>query len=492
MVQGAPARAHALGRGLRPPAGPRRSDRPQSVQAQDAAGAALAPGPGPVGRAALPRLHRRPGRRRDDGRHAVPRAACRAGHTHTWQVEAVDARGQATPSRVRTLRIDATAPTLRSRSSGKRAARAARCGSSSGRRRQGLGLKNIRVDYGDKRVEPARRRSAAATLPARQLQAARDAARQGGQRPARKSGCGSSRDPARGPPAAGARWPAAADGHPQRDARLVLGRRASSPTSRRARRAPPALVAAGAEIVDVGGESARGGPPAGRGGRGDRARGAAGRRIVAEHDVLVSVDTYKPAVAEAAVAAGAGIVNDVSGLRDPALAEVCARTGAALVLMHTRGGAARGRCSIPAPTTTWSRTSSGSCRARSRSRARAGWPRSRSSSTPGPDFAKTPAQTVAVLRRLDALRALGRPLLLAASRKDFVGAITGRAPAERDAGDAGGARRRRRRGRVDPARARRRRGGRLPRRAVGAARRARARAPRRASHPSASRSASLL
>jgi dihydropteroate synthase len=53
---------------------------------------------------------------------------------------------------------------------------------------------------------------------------------------------------------------------------------------------------------------------------------------------------------------------------------------------------------------------------------------------PGPDFAKTPAQTVAVLRRLDALRAFGRPILLAASRKDFVGAITGRAPAERDPG----------------------------------------------------------
>ena len=53
---------------------------------------------------------------------------------------------------------------------------------------------------------------------------------------------------------------------------------------------------------------------------------------------------------------------------------------------------------------------------------------------PGPDFAKTPAQTVAVLRRLDAVRALGRPVLLAVSRKDFVGALTGRAPAERDPG----------------------------------------------------------
>jgi dihydropteroate synthase len=53
---------------------------------------------------------------------------------------------------------------------------------------------------------------------------------------------------------------------------------------------------------------------------------------------------------------------------------------------------------------------------------------------PGPDFAKTPAQTVAVLRRLDAVLALGRPVLLAVSRKDFVGALTGRPPAERLAG----------------------------------------------------------
>src|SRR3954454_7671157 len=53
---------------------------------------------------------------------------------------------------------------------------------------------------------------------------------------------------------------------------------------------------------------------------------------------------------------------------------------------------------------------------------------------PGPDFAKTPAQTVAVLRRLDAVRALGRPVLLAVSRKDFIGAITGRAARDRGAG----------------------------------------------------------
>jgi dihydropteroate synthase len=53
---------------------------------------------------------------------------------------------------------------------------------------------------------------------------------------------------------------------------------------------------------------------------------------------------------------------------------------------------------------------------------------------PGPDFAKTPAQTIAVLRRLDLVHELGRPILLAVSRKDFIGAVTGRSPRERDAG----------------------------------------------------------
>ena len=97
-----------------------------------------------------------------------------------------------------------------------------------------------------------------------------------------------------------------------------------------------AHVAAGAAIVDVGGESAVGGrPPIAASEEIERVSPLV-ERIVAEHDVLVSVDTYKPEVAEAAIAAGAGMVNDVSGLRDPALADVCARSGAALVVMHTR------------------------------------------------------------------------------------------------------------------------------------------------------------
>jgi dihydropteroate synthase len=191
-------------------------------------------------------------------------------------------------------------------------------------------------------------------------------------------------------------------------------------------------VAAGAAILDVGGESAVGGrPPVAAAEEIERVVPVI-ERIVAEHDVLVSVDTYKPEVAEAAIAAGAGMVNDVSGLRDPALADVCARTGAALVVMHTR----------VAPKATLLDPGAyddvvadvvgflGERVALARSRGVGEW---QLVLDPGPDFAKTPAQTVAVLRRLREVGALGHPVLLAVSRKDFLGAITGRGPAERGA-----------------------------------------------------------
>ena len=179
-------------------------------------------------------------------------------------------------------------------------------------------------------------------------------------------------------------------------------------------------------------------------------------RLAGELGALVSVDTYKPAVAEAAIAAGAAIVNDVSGLRDPALAAVCARTGAALVLMHTRA-APKQTLLTPSSTTTSSPTSSAFLRERMEAaRARGHARRAAHRSTPAPTSPRRPAQTVAVLARLEALHALGRPLLLAVSRKDFVGALTA---ARRASGSPGtlaalGARRRRRRAR--PARPRRR------------------------------------
>jgi dihydropteroate synthase len=193
-----------------------------------------------------------------------------------------------------------------------------------------------------------------------------------------------------------------------------------------------ALVAAGAGIVDVGGESARG----------DRPAVSAAEEIarveelvagLARGGVLVSVDTYKTEVAEAAIAAGASIVNDVSGLRDPGLASLCARTGAALVLMHT-AVEPKGTLLDPATYEDVVAEVVAFLRERIALAVSAGMSEEQLILDPGPDFAKTPAQTVAILRRLDALRAFGRPILLAASRKDFVGAITGRAPAERDPG----------------------------------------------------------
>jgi dihydropteroate synthase len=133
------------------------------------------------------------------------------------------------------------------------------------------------------------------------------------------------------------------------------------------------------------------------------------------------------------VAAGASIVNDVSGLLDPGLADVCASTGAALVLMHTRAAPKQkvldrgldGRIVTDVL---------GFLRERMAIAVERGVAAEQLILDPGPDFAKTPAQTVDVLRALPALHGLGRPVLLAASRKDFVGALTGRAPRERLAG----------------------------------------------------------
>ena len=193
-----------------------------------------------------------------------------------------------------------------------------------------------------------------------------------------------------------------------------------------------ALVEAGAAVIDVGGETASGLEPA------VAAADEAARvvpvieRIVAELDVIVSVDTYKPLVAGAALAAGAHLVNDVSGLRDEAMAALCARTGAGLVLMHTRVEP-KGTLLDPGFYDDVVEDVRSFLAERMRAALTAGVAAEQLLLDPGPDFAKTPAQTVAVLRRLDVLHALGRPLLLPVSRKDFLGAITGRAARDRGA-----------------------------------------------------------
>jgi len=191
-----------------------------------------------------------------------------------------------------------------------------------------------------------------------------------------------------------------------------------------------ALVAAGAAIVDVGGES----------GRTDRTAVSEGEEIarvvplierLAATGVPVSVDTWRAEPARAALGAGAAMVNDVSGLSDPLLAALCAEAGAGLVITHTRlapktkGFPAYGDVVADVLELLGRRCNA----ARER-----GVEVDQLVFDPGIDLAKTPAESIELLRRLPELEALARPLLLAISRKDFVGALTGRAPGERDAG----------------------------------------------------------
>jgi dihydropteroate synthase len=193
-----------------------------------------------------------------------------------------------------------------------------------------------------------------------------------------------------------------------------------------------ALLEAGADLIDIGGESARGDRPAVSAQEEASRVTALVARVAGDLGAVVSVDTYKPEVAEAAIAAGAVLVNDVSGLRDVALADVCARTGAGLVVMHTRA-APKATLLHPDAYDDVVADVASFLRERMDVAVARGVDPSQIVLDPGPDFAKTPAQTVAVLRRLDVLHALGRPILLAISRKDFLGAITGRPARERDA-----------------------------------------------------------
>ncbi len=193
------------------------------------------------------------------------------------------------------------------------------------------------------------------------------------------------------------------------------------------------LMAAGADIVDIGGESASTGSPPVEVGEEIARVVPLVERVAGEFGALVSVDTYKPAVARAAIAAGAQIVNDVSGLRDPALAEVCADSGAALVLMHTRA-APRERLQDPDLYHDVTAEVLDFLAARMELALAHGVQLEQLILDPGPDFAKTPAQTIGLLSELERLHELGRPLLMAISRKDFIGALTGRAPRERLAG----------------------------------------------------------
>lgn len=193
------------------------------------------------------------------------------------------------------------------------------------------------------------------------------------------------------------------------------------------------LLRCGADILDVGGESASTDRPPVEVEQEIERVVPLIERVVAELGAIVSVDTYKPAVARAAIAAGASIVNDVSGLRDLELAEVCAHTGAALVVMHTRA-APKQRMQDPDLYEDVVRDVLAFLGERIALALGAGVAREQLIVDPGPDFAKTPAQTIALLAEVSRLHSLGLPLLMAISRKDFIGALTGRAPRARLAG----------------------------------------------------------
>ncbi|MFT4048672.1 MAG: dihydropteroate synthase [Solirubrobacterales bacterium] len=191
------------------------------------------------------------------------------------------------------------------------------------------------------------------------------------------------------------------------------------------------LIAEGADIIDIGGESGITNKPAVDAGEEISRVVPVIEAVAALPGAVVSVDTYKPAVARAAIAAGARIVNDVSGLADDDLAAAAAEGDAALVLMHTR--AAPKQKLFPHYDDVVTDVHDFLADAIERAEAQ-GVPRERIILDPGPDFAKTPAQTIEVLRAVPRFRELGRPILLAAGRKDFIGALTDRGPREREAG----------------------------------------------------------
>jgi dihydropteroate synthase len=192
----------------------------------------------------------------------------------------------------------------------------------------------------------------------------------------------------------------------------------------------------GADIIDVGGESTRPGAEPLPEDEELRRVIPVIERIASRLALPISVDTYKARVAREAVAAGASIVNDISGLQyDPELGAVVAQTGAAIVLMHTRGRS-RGMYDLAhysdAPVEVADELRAAIARANS-----AGVPRDAIIIDPGIGFAKKAEHSAALLAHLDTLQALERPILSGPSRKSFMQAALGaRGASEREWGTA--------------------------------------------------------
>ena len=183
------------------------------------------------------------------------------------------------------------------------------------------------------------------------------------------------------------------------------------------------LAAEGAAIIDIGGESTRPGAaelPAEQ----EIARVVPViSRLKREGGAILSIDTRKSSVARAALEAGADMINDVSALRDPALAPLAAEADCPLVLMHMRGSPATMQVDpryddVVAEV----RRYLGEALARA---AQAGVDAEQTIVDPGIGFGKTVEHNLALIARLDELRTLGRPILIGPSRKSFIGKILG-------------------------------------------------------------------
>jgi dihydropteroate synthase len=180
------------------------------------------------------------------------------------------------------------------------------------------------------------------------------------------------------------------------------------------------MECAGADILDVGGESTR------PGSNGISAEQEIGRvlpvlqKLQGRLKIPISIDTQKAAVAQAAVDAGAEILNDISGLRsDPAIAEVARRYGLPIILMHMRG-TPRTMQKGPFARDVMRDVTRGLLQAATRAR-RAGIAKSQITLDPGIGFGKSFDQNFELLARLPELARLGYPLLVGTSRKAFIG-----------------------------------------------------------------------
>ncbi|NNC42146.1 MAG: dihydropteroate synthase [Acidimicrobiia bacterium] len=194
------------------------------------------------------------------------------------------------------------------------------------------------------------------------------------------------------------------------------------------------LAGAGADIVDIGGESTRpGSEPVPQ--EVEQARVLPVVEALVSQGVTVSIDTSKPGVARAAVAAGASIINDVTGFRSSEMADVAADAGVAVVAMHMLGEP-RTMQEDPSYEDVVGEVASYLMRQAATLR-NAGVKVSAIAIDPGVGFGKTVDHNLQLLRHLDRFVLSGYPVVLGASRKSFIGSVLGgRGPADRDVGTA--------------------------------------------------------